>query len=232
MKSQRDFFLSLATSMSRERLEAYRRAGADGALLARYLWNVMLSEALYPSMQYLEVALRNSLHTSISTAYGRDDWYDSSPSILAPRQQDAVADAKNILVTDGKLQTPGRVVAELTFGFWTSLFNVAYETKPTGNPLLWPRLLAPVFPHMPRRIRTRRMISRNLNDVRKLRNRVFHHEPIWHYARLAQQHAAILTMIGWINRDVRDMATLIDRFPDIHATGYARCRSLPATITA
>jgi hypothetical protein len=226
-KSQHDLFASLSLVYSLERLAAYRQQGDDdAAVLARYLWNTLLSEALYPSLQSLEVALRNSLHTAITRSYGRADWYDITPPILQPRQQDMVVEAKASLVTAGKHVTPGRIVAELPFGFWTSLFNVAYETKGQHDPRLWPRLLAAVFPHVPRRIRTRRTLSRALNEVRHLRNRVFHHEPIWNNARLLQHHAEIRDLIRWINPDAHEALVLVDRFPTVYAGGTGHCRSL------
>src|SRR5438552_2173704 len=118
--SQQDLFAALSRAHSPERLGAYRRAGDDeAAVLARYLWNSQLSEALYPTLQALEVALRNSVHAAVSRAYGRADWYDGTPAILQARQQDLVADATATLRAAGKPVTPGRVVAELPFGFWT-----------------------------------------------------------------------------------------------------------------
>lgn len=227
-KSQRDLFVSLRLSISHERLEAYRREDDDGTVLTRYLWNTMLSESLYPILQYLEVALRNSIHTSVSTAYNRNDWYNIMPSVLEPQQRDMVLDAMRKLRDAHKPLTPGRIVAELTFGFWTSLFNRPYEAPPSGDPRLWPRLLAPVFPGMPRRIRTRRTLSRQLNDVRTLRNRVFHHEPIWHYPGLARQHDELLNLVRWINPDMYEAIRLLDRFLNVAANGYDQCHTLLA----
>jgi hypothetical protein len=43
----------------------------------------------------------------------------------------------------GKPSVPGRVVAELTFGFWTNLLDVRYERRQ----ILWPPLLEAAFPH-------------------------------------------------------------------------------------
>ncbi|CAA9324623.1 MAG: hypothetical protein AVDCRST_MAG68-2010 [uncultured Gemmatimonadetes bacterium] len=57
--------------LSRERLEggyggsAMRRQD----VIVRYLWNVALCEALYPSLQSLEVALRNTLFNAGEAVY-------------------------------------------------------------------------------------------------------------------------------------------------------------------
>jgi len=227
--SQGDLFAALSHAYSPERLGAYRLPGDDDtAVLSRYLWNTLLGEALYPTLQSLEVALRNSLHAAVARAYTRADWYDIVPPIMQPRQQNMITEVKAELIAAGKAITPGRVVAELPFGFWTSLFNVYYETKGQRDLRLWPRLLAAVFPHMPRRARTRRAVSRSLNNVRHLRNRVFHHEPIWNSARLQQQHEEILDIIHWASPDLHTVMRLIDRFPIVYTAGIDHCRVLLA----
>jgi len=102
--SQQDLFAALSRAHSPERLAAYRCPNDDdAAVLARYLWNTQLGEALYPTLQALEVALRNSVHAAITRAYGRADWYDGTPPILQARQQDLVAEAKATLRAAGKL---------------------------------------------------------------------------------------------------------------------------------
>ncbi|WP_444945362.1 hypothetical protein ACJJIP_13825 [Microbulbifer sp. VTAC004] len=61
----------------------------------------------------------------------------------------------------------GRVIAELSFGFWTSLLDRRYKQ------VLWPRLLKTAFPEMPRRLRTRNNLSRRFQRICHLRNRIF-----------------------------------------------------------
>lgn len=124
-----------------------------------------------------------------------------------------IAEAKQTLQHQGKPIQPGRLIAELSFGFWTSLFDRRYE------PLLWPRLLKPVFPIMPRRIRTTRIASRRLNGLRTLRNRVFHYEPIWRMPNLHGLHQDIVETIGWMNPSMHDAQLMLDHFPEIYSLG-------------
>ncbi|MGH2410757.1 MAG: hypothetical protein ACRDGS_10365 [Chloroflexota bacterium] len=227
-KSQQALFNALQPSLSRDRIAAYRLPGdSDGDVLARYLWNIRLSESLYPVLQALEVALRNSINTAFAQGSGRQDWYDSTRGqfCLDQRQRQEVADAKATLTKNRKPHRPGRVVAELRFGFWTSLFNVAYQTGGKRGTRLWPQLLPAVVPSMPRRKRTRATISMTLNDVRTLRNRVFHYEPIWSMIELQRQHAEILDLIGWMNEDLLATIVLIDRFPGVSANGLGQGRT-------
>ena len=53
--------------VSRTRLRPYRRAtpGHEEAV-ALYLWNVALSEALYPALSFFEIGFRNALHEALS----------------------------------------------------------------------------------------------------------------------------------------------------------------------
>jgi hypothetical protein len=67
-------------------------------------------------LQGLEVPLRNSMHHVLSAGLTREDWYDSVSWRVA--QQEQVANAKDSLQKKAKPITPGRMVAELTFGFW------------------------------------------------------------------------------------------------------------------
>ncbi len=138
---------------------------------------------------------------------------DRQPSILKPSEQENVSGAKAKLAREGKPLEVGRIMAELSFGFWTSLLDARYEQG------LWPKLLKPTFPHMPRQIRTRKNLSRRLNRIRHLRNRVFHHEPVWHWQDLARQHSETIETIGWISSELRDTMRIVDRFPVVYDAG-------------
>ena len=212
---QQEFYLELRRAVSHERLEAYRKRGTDGGdenLFAHYAWNMALSESLYPSLQGLEVCLRNSIHDAASGRFGSEAWFDTDSVLLAPERA-KVVEAKNALSKSRKSLEPGRVIAELTFGFWTSLFDVRYEQR------LWPWLLKPIAPAMPKSLRTRKNLSRRFNKIRILRNRIFHHEPIWHWRDLSAQHAEMLEAVSWVSPAMRDFLVAFDRFPDIVAAG-------------
>lgn len=213
---QEDFFTQLRKSISHERLEAYRQRRADSDdlnLYAHYAWNIVLSESLYPALQGLEVSIRNSIHDAASERFNTEYWFDDS-GFLYPSEKESVQKAKEILIKSKKTLDAGRIIAELNFGFWTSLFDVRYEQR------LWPWLLKPVFPSMPRTERTRKTLSKRLNKIRQLRNRIFHHEPIWHWRDLRGQHAESLETIYWINPAMMKFIKELDRFPVILEKGF------------
>ncbi|HVG43134.1 MAG TPA: hypothetical protein VM890_00335 [Longimicrobium sp.] len=212
--------------VSAERIGTYRRGtGDDEEVLARYLWNVALCEALYPSLHFLEVALRNVVFEAAAATFplaGAGGCWLEHPGILHPEEARVVRAAGQRLSRRGKPCEPGRLVAELSFGFWTALFDVRYEQ----DRVLWPRLFAQkIFTHAPRQKRSRKALSPLLNRVRHLRNRAFHHEPIWHWSDLAQQHARVVELLGWMSPELRATVSAIDRFPWVHREGVAALRA-------
>jgi hypothetical protein len=216
---QAPYFQNLRAGISAPRLDVYREAGdSDFDVISKYLWNVSLCEALYPALQTLEVALRNTIHQAAIGRFHREDWFDGPASPLHPEEKAALSLARAELGKQGKPTDTNRIVAELTFGFWVSLLNTRYEQK------LWPRMLTPAFPGMPRRIRTRATLSKRLNEIRRLRNRAFHHERIAHWPNLRQCHRDIVETVGWINAQWSQVLAAADRFQETHRAGLAMIR--------
>lgn len=206
-----DHFLSeIASAVSNARLEAYRPAGAsDMDTVVNYFRNIELSEALYPSLQAFEIALRNSVHGALRRHFHTEFWFDS-PDLLLKWQREAVQRARDELTKNQKPHDANRIVTELNFGFWHSLFNSPYENA------LWHAngavLLQDVFPNLPRSNRTRRVVWNRIDQIRRLRDRVFHYEPIWQRPLLVIEHAQIIEALGWLNAEMRRAIELYDRF--------------------
>ena len=207
------FLQSLSWSISAERFNSYQKDDAPNAesiSYGRYFWNIALSESLYPGLQILEITLRNSLHEVISSDVGMEDWFDR---IITPQDVPTLDEIKTRL-TDQKISmSVGQLIANSNLGFWVSLFNRRYEN------ILWPKLLKDVFPYMPNSLRTRKNLSSRLNSIRRLRNRIFHYEPIWNRPNLGQRHDEILETIGWINPDMLEAVRLFDGFPEVYQAG-------------
>jgi hypothetical protein len=194
-------------------------------MVAHYLWNIALSEALYPSLQSLEVALRNSIHTALIQRFGSEEWYDHS-DYLEFKQRHAILDAKIAITTVKKDTeiTPGRVVAQLSFGFWTTIMSRKYFTtfwEPNNF-----ALVDAVFPNVPEWARNRKFIYERFDEIRKLRNRIFHFEPIWNRPSLARDHEKILEALGWISPAMQAVLAICNRFPEVYARGYQPIESV------
>jgi len=104
--------------ISSERLITYLRATSQDLpkALGLYEHNVHLSEALYGLLHSIEIATRNAMHYTLAANYGVPDWYDRAP--LSPHWRGKVNEAKT---ASGVRATPGKVIAELTLGFWVDL---------------------------------------------------------------------------------------------------------------
>ena len=208
------FFQQIETILAPERLGAYRQDGATPATtLARYLLNMALCEALYSPLQFAEVALRNALHTCLTARFGTATWYDVVPALPA-WQQKQLDEARQKLQTRGKPATPGALVAELQFGFWTGFFNKSHGGTGLGH-----ALAGQAFAHAPRSARDMKKRDARWKRIRDLRNRVFHHERIIRWLDLDAQHAAILEVVGWMNQPLRDFALVVDRYDAIRKAG-------------
>lgn len=210
------FFQRIEDILHTERIDVYRRDGADHALtLARYTLNMALSESLYPTLQFSEIALRNAVHRALTIRYGIDAWYDAPLARLSPWQQDKIQEAKNSLMQNGKAVTPGRMVAELNFGFWTGFFNKFHAQTGLGH-----YLARHVFVHAPKSARDLAKLDTRWKSIRDLRNRVFHHERILHWTDLDARQRAVLELISWISPELHDLAKALDRFAVIRAGGF------------
>jgi hypothetical protein len=129
------FFSQVESGLAPERLEVYRQDGVSQVIaLARYLYNMALCESLYSPLQISEIALRNAIHDRLTSRYGTEYWFNSVAP-LSGWQQRQVNEACQKLLSGGKPITPGRMVAELHFGFWTGFFNKAHAGTGLGHTL-------------------------------------------------------------------------------------------------
>jgi hypothetical protein len=218
-------FLSvLKRSTSASRFDSYKQmGGTDRDALARYIWNAMLCESLYPGFHILEVAFRNAVHTEMATVKSDAAWLSGGAPFLYPEEQKKIAEARKSLAYRWKNCTEDTLVAETGFGFWTSLLDVRYDT-------MWPKIIGGVFPNMPRTVRTRANASKPMNTVRKLRNAALHHHSIWHWADLKVQHQQMHLLISYICTPSAALAKAIDRFPSVYSAGHQQYFAVADTL--
>jgi len=214
------FFDELSIIFSQERLDGYLghakcNNSKTDALIA-YSWNIELSQALYPALQILEITLRNFLHQALSTNFDTEYWFELP--FLHDRERKQALQAKDSLRKGNKKIEACRVVAELSFGFWTSLFDVRYE----HGQVLWPKLLKHTFPFLPKKQRTRAFLSRELNRIRFLRNRIFHHEPIWHWKDLMEQYDSTINLTRCLSPSASKYLNVFDQFLMVYSEGRSR----------
>lgn len=200
----------LQSSVSAARLQRYQviAAGDVAHALRLYMWNTALSESLYGPLQGLEITLRNKINERLASVFGAP-WYDHRRLVFRYAQQRQIADAKDTLRFQGKPLEPGRIIAELSFGFWVGLFGRQYENS------LWRPHLRPLFVNAASPF-LRKDAHNVLDEIRSLRNRIAHHEPILQ-RRLGEEHGIILQAVQWFCASTARWVEHHSRFEEIYA---------------
>ena len=195
----------LERTISRDRLKKYFSASANNldAALALYERNTRLSEATYCPLQSLEICLRNRIDHEMSHVY-RTDWITNGAGGMAQNALKMIADAQKQC---GAAHSKSDLVAELKFSFWVGLTGVGYDAT------LWRQVIHRAF--RAQGGKKRETVNGRLNALRRFRNRVAHHEPI--FATSLQMHAECLETIGWMCADTSSWATYHSRFPEVYA---------------
>jgi hypothetical protein len=101
-----------------------------------------------------------------------------------------------------------------------------YNELRADGPRLWPRGLPLVFPFKwppgSRKVvpdhTDREMVFDRLHQVRGLRNRIAHHEPIWD-RDLGPRYDEILEILGWMSPRMVAAVSTLDTFPQVLAGG-------------
>jgi len=209
------FSTSLRDCFSVERLNAYGiGADTDFDKILRYSWNLKLCESLYVPLQNFEISLRNMIDVECKKGLGMPNWL--SHSSMEAIERVAIQDAKDALEKDGKSISHAGIISELKFSFWTSLFRPVYE------PAFYRKALINVFKHAPKDFRQRKPIHIKLDNIRKLRNRIFHHEPIWSDRDIQNKHNTILEMMLWMDPGMFYYTRKLDKFNTVYSEGISQ----------
>ncbi|MGL4861140.1 MAG: hypothetical protein ACRC5A_15690 [Enterobacteriaceae bacterium] len=205
----------LERHFSPARLGRYKKArsGDEHLAMIDYTLNLQLAEAMFPILNVLEIALRNGVHNRLCAVYHRQDWWavwHSDTTLKWQLQQ--IHNVKEKLKKRAESQTTDKIVAELNFAFWVSLFNKRKQNQCID---LWKELRL-VFAHCPKAQRQRHHVASALNQIRKLRNRVFHHESLlWLSPDLIEQHKNCTAVLNWIDPKLAAWTHRYDRLPGI-----------------
>ncbi|KPN46025.1 hypothetical protein [Mycobacterium intracellulare] len=205
--------------LSRPRFGVYLAAVGDDRQLAldRYEWNAVVSAAFHHDLAHLEVALRNAYDIIANTPSGLPHW-TADPYRLFPVRWRAARDSTRIdanrapreqieraVRAAGPGAPPGKVIAELTFGFWRYLSITAHHHP------LW-------IPYLHKAFATgtsRPAVDRPIGRLHQLRNRIAHHEPLLRRnsatgvlslttQHLVDLHADLLTVADLISPELRE----------------------------
>ena len=218
---------------SPERLNTYGlNTETEEAVLEKYAENLRIAESFYTAISILEVCLRNAISEAIHNETPlKSEWLVqeiNTRTFLTERMHRKLQKANSKVLRQLRNRVSpvapyGKLVAELTFGFWVHLFTRDYI------PGLWMKynyLFKNVFPNYDKYIKpdcpnisgvnTVNVMYSKLKIVLDFRNRVFHYEPIFnHPAGLDNLYSDIEKIVGAMSEDALGYMQKYCRFSEI-----------------
>ena len=205
---------------SYSRISRYLKASKGNKKKAQQMYyaNARLAQAFQPLISFFEVILRNQLHYAIAKHFGDVQWlinqkngFMSDPSLTHVVKKTGKTKTNDFLKKEveksektllGKRRnvTAGRVIAELNLGFWNSLYETHHYALLQGVPCT-------IFRGLPTGY-GRKEINTIIQDIRIMRNRVSHNEPLCFDSRqfdmtyVKQMYVLISDFFTWINPNI------------------------------
>ena len=248
--------MSTINSISSPRLSSYRtifNCPTDPEALKFYFWNQAVTSELYVLLHNIEICLRNRIHEVLSLEASNQvshnyAWYDqfdfTIPNATNRNGQpklsktgEAIAKVITDLQTKGKALTPQNVICNIEFGKW---YYILKTTKyKNGNPIDWNTSYPLIFKNYSNFSKSgRSALFSRVDEVRLLRNRVAHLEPVWKFStkkvngkivaaptnyndvmlRLNEEISWAVNVLNWLCNDSHDHY--------IHTNSYRRLRIL------
>ncbi|RTY76030.1 hypothetical protein EKL96_00605 [Flavobacterium sp. LS1R10] len=205
--------------LSQPRLNRFLLASGNSKTKAQKLYraNLRVAQSFYPVLNLFEIFLRNIFNNQVSAHFANPNWiitekngFMNDHSLHSSRffLKNSILTAERTIKRKGGLVTAGKVVAEQSFGFWTSLFDTHHYRLIGG-------IVIHSFSNKPAGI-NRSAISQKLNRIREFRNRVYHNEPVCFYGNAIDFSYAenikneIYEMLNWIDADLTDYVEYFD----------------------
>lgn len=205
---------ALIQEFSADRFASYqaKTGGDDVRALALYEWNSALCASFYQPLQAVEVGFRNACHRAMQAKFG-PDWpldpaflglnvsihKDIDSAISRHRQAERQKLPKKQQAHFVYQPFTPQVIANLNFGFWTTLLGKQFDV------MLWRTALYNAFlgyAAMNGANIARSTAAGVFDEIRLFRNRVFHHEPLWKRRSLQNDLDRLITAAGWISTEL------------------------------
>lgn len=166
--------------------------GSEQRAWAAYAWNIRASAAMLQILVHVEVALRNAVCRALSEAFG-SGWPYAEAFVFTFSEKEQREYVAARITLEGRLKksalTTPDFVAGQTFVFWESMLVRRYKDR------VWDRQFPAAFPGASARD-SYRDVRDAAEELRPLRNRIAHHEPLLR-ANLAQHYCRALQVIHW-----------------------------------
>jgi hypothetical protein len=205
--------------ISKPRLDRFLSVCNNSKTKAEKLYriNLRVSQSFYPVLNLFEVFIRNAMNYRISGYFSDPNWIinqksgfmsDTSLKKSGYFLKGRVKKAERVIRRREGTVTPGRVIAEQSFSFWTSLFD-KYHYKLIGG------VVIKSFDNKPARV-NRNVLSKKLNEIREFRNRIYHNEPICFndstidFEKAIQVKDDIYELLEWVDQDLKQYVEYFD----------------------
>ena len=199
--------------------------------ISLYKQNLLIAQAIHPVIGIFEVVLRNSIDAALCKHFQDENWIinqkdgfmsDSHLLFMGKQSQEFKRNdflKREVIKAEQKLKlkylkipsiyvTPGNIIAEQSFSFWTNFFEAHHFKILKGKPIQ-------IFRDLPQGI-GRKEIFQKLNSIRQFRNRINHNEPIcfvdnkFSYSEIQAIHQSIYELLRYIDDRLIDFLESID----------------------
>lgn len=140
-------------------------------------FNFSLCMSMIPTLQIFEILLRNRINDNLKSYTNNPMWWKSVSKVNLNRVAiKKIKNAEYSIKKTGRVVNPDRIISELSLGFWVSIFNAEYDNPRNVSKNLWNLTLHNIFQSEVSVSRSN--IHNDLEEIRKLRNKVSHNDPI------------------------------------------------------
>lgn len=200
-------------TLSTSRFSTYRKAilsnkGVNCNLqaLALYEWNAKLASTFLLPLHIYEVTLRNAISDAITSRYGKN-WpiNEVFQNSLTYKNKNKNKNKKELLSVVGtEYQGLGKVLPELKLSWWEEMLTKRHDGR------IWNKYLSAIFPNTQNLTvkQVRSSLKGACFTIRKIRNRIAHHEPIFNQISLLDIYPLIESTVSmrcgetksWLNK--------------------------------
>lgn len=168
----------IETLLSYKKISIYKKEFSDQWFEA-YKLELQEAKEIFIYLHFLEMFLRNKIAIEFSSDFG--DWLcnDECQLKLNFKEKEKVKKAIEELTRTKKEINLDNIVSNLNFGFWTNIFHKSY------NYSVWQqnKMTDRVFPFLKPNQRNLVNIQKEMEAIRKFRNRIFHFESLQSWNR-------------------------------------------------
>lgn len=203
MKSSIDY-KSIYRTLSYPRLSTYNKVSDKPLVL--YQYNLQLSMAFFECISICEITVRNTVDEILQAEYGKEWAFNMQFERTIPNKQRA-----ELIKARSKQGSTEKIIPELNFVFWQNMFAKRFDN-------LWFKYLPYILCDNANQndfsaIRTK--IHNDLDVIRKLRNRIAHHEPIFNQKDLLATYGATMGVISLFSSDTAKWLAEFERVSEI-----------------